>query len=190
MLDPRQGVTQISSSQANCSTPCADVDETVARFRPFQDDKWKNSFQRLVQFKLKFGHCCVPHSYEEDPTLARWVKRQRHQFKKYRENDPTSTMTTSRFDSLEALGFVWNSHNAAWMERLNELVNFKSSKGHCNVPSSYPENTALSTWVKSQRRQYKLFVSGAPSTMTMERLQELQNLGFVFEPSLLQRSPK
>ncbi|CAJ1951158.1 unnamed protein product [Cylindrotheca closterium] len=161
-----------------------DVAENIARFRPYQDKKWKGTFQRLIKFKNEFGHCCVPHSYAENPALARWVKRQRHQYKKFMENDPTSTLTTSRLEKLESVGFVWHSHAAAWLEKLDELKNFKQARGHCNVPSSYPENPALSTWVKCQRRQYKLRVSGLQSTMTMDRFGVLKSMGFVFEPRL------
>mmetsp|Transcript_5884 Transcript_5884/g.13954 ORF Transcript_5884/g.13954 Transcript_5884/m.13954 type:complete len:231 (-) Transcript_5884:20-712(-) len=95
------------------------VTESIARFRPCQDKKWNGSFQRLIKFKNEFGHCCVPHSYAEDPALARWVKRQRHQYKKFKDNDPSSTLTTSRLEQLESVGFVWQSHAAAWLEKLN-----------------------------------------------------------------------
>ncbi|KAL3929212.1 MAG: hypothetical protein SGBAC_012313, partial [Bacillariaceae sp.] len=78
------------------------VADNVARFRPYQDKKWNGSFQRLLKFKQKFGHCCVPHSYADDPALARWVKRQRHEYKKFEESDPTSTLTTSRLDQLKS----------------------------------------------------------------------------------------
>ncbi|CAJ1951156.1 unnamed protein product [Cylindrotheca closterium] len=174
----------LTSSCENQGSRRTDEAEKIARFRPYQDKKWKGTFQRLIKFKNEFGHCCVPHSYAENPALARWVKRQRHQYKKFMENDPTSTLTTSRLEKLESVGFVWHSHAAAWLEKLDELKNFKQARGHCNVPSSYPENPALSTWVKCQRRQYKLRVSGLQSTMTMDRFGVLKSMCFVFEPRL------
>ncbi|CAJ1956931.1 unnamed protein product [Cylindrotheca closterium] len=159
-----------------------DGDEVMARFRPYQESKWRTQFKRLVQFKFEHGHCCVPHSSPEDPILARWVKRQRYQFKKLNDGDTTSTMTTHRIQDLESIGFVWHSHNSAWQEKVNELIAFKQIKGHCNVPSHYPRNAALSTWVKCQRRQYKRFINGSlSSNMTMGRLQMLESLGFVFD---------
>ncbi|CAJ1951146.1 unnamed protein product [Cylindrotheca closterium] len=154
------------------------VAESMARFRPYQDNKWNATFERLVSFKNQFGHCCVPHSFTDDPALARLVKRQRHQYKKCIGNDPTSTLTTSRLEQLESIGFVWQSHAAAWLEKLEELKDYKGQTGNCNVPSGYPENSALSTWVKSQRRQYKL----KSSSMTMDRFRVLKSMGFVFEP--------
>ncbi|CAJ1937634.1 unnamed protein product [Cylindrotheca closterium] len=158
-----------------------DNEESIARFRPYQENQWRIQFKKLIEFKLKNGHCCVPHSFPEDPILARWVKRQRYQYKKLNEKDPSSTMTTRRIEELESVGFVWHSHAAAWMEKLNDLKAFKAQTGHCNVPSHYPENVQLSTWVKCQRRQYKLYISGASSNMTVQRFEALEDLGFVFD---------
>ena len=164
-------------------------EESTARFRPYQGKQWRAQFQKLIQYKLKNGHCCVPHAYAEDPVLARWVKRQRYQYKKFQDCDTTSTMTTRRIQQLESIGFVWQSHALGWQEKLNELKAFKQRTGHYNVPSDYPENSALATWVKCQRRQYKVSISShsASSTMTMHRFQVLESLGFVFEPQLSKR---
>ncbi|CAJ1935987.1 unnamed protein product [Cylindrotheca closterium] len=77
--------------QAASRTP---QEESTPRFRPYQETQWRAQFQKLVQYKLEHGHCSVPHAYPEDPILARWVKRQRYQYKKFNDNSPTSTMTT------------------------------------------------------------------------------------------------
>ena len=55
---------------------------------------------------------------------------------------------------------------------------YKERHGHCNVPSNYSEDPALGSWVKSQRRNYKLLRQGLPSNMTRERFSQLQALGF------------
>ena len=156
-------------------------DESISRFRPYQEKLWRIQFKKLIEFKLKNGHCCVPHYYKEDLVLARWVKRQRFQYKKLNENDPTSTMTSRRIEELESIGFVWHSHQATWLEKLNELKAFKEENGHCNVPSHFPENVALSTWVKCQRRQYRLYAKAKISNMNTQRYQALKSLGFVFD---------
>ncbi|KAL3941999.1 MAG: hypothetical protein SGBAC_003743 [Bacillariaceae sp.] len=159
----------------------APSEESKARFRPYQETQWREQFKKLVQYKLHNGHCSVPHAYPQDPGLARWVKRQRYQYTKLNGRNPTSTMTTRRIQELESIGFVWHSHASAWQEKLNELKAFEQSTGHCKIPSHYPENVALSTWVKCQRRQFRLFASGRSSTMTMGRYRKLASLGFVFE---------
>ena len=48
------------------------------------------------------------------------------------------------------------------------------------VPTKYSTNPALGRWVSTQRSQYKLFVDGEKSTMTQERVERLNSIGFVW----------
>lgn len=57
-------------------------------------------------------------------------------------------MTDERIRLLEEIGFIWDSHAAAWAEKLHELEEYEKVKGDCNVPSTYPLNPQLATWVK------------------------------------------
>ena len=155
-------------------------EEDAKRFRVYQAEQWTEKFGELIAFRETNGHCCVPHTYKENPALARWVKRQRYQYKLKNENKQ-STMTDERIVALENIGFIWDSHGAAWQERLSELREYWSLNGHCNVPSNFPPNPQLATWVKCQRRQYKLFWSGKTSNMTKERVAQLEKLGFEWE---------
>lgn len=150
------------------------------RFRPYQAGQWAEKFEELCLYKDKYGHCLVPHTYHENLALARWVKRQRYQYKLMMEKK-SSTMTEDRVKALEEIGFVWDSQGAAWGERLGELQEFRNQFLHCNVPSNYNENPRLATWIKCQRRQYKLFMENKPSNMTTQRIQHLENLGFEWE---------
>ena len=59
-----------------------------------------------------------------------------------------STMTDERIKALDDVGFIWDSHGSAWMERWNELAEYKHDNGHCNVPSNFGPNPRLATWVK------------------------------------------
>ncbi|KAL3945205.1 MAG: hypothetical protein SGBAC_000678 [Bacillariaceae sp.] len=147
------------------------------RFRPYQERQWQEQFDELLKYKEKYGNCLVPHTFEENQTLSRWVKRQRYQYKLMKENKVT-TMTDSRVIQLEEVGFIWDSHSAAWHERLGELEQYLKETGDSHVPSNCPENPQLATWVKCQRRQGKLFFNGRPSNMTRERATALNRLGF------------
>jgi hypothetical protein len=82
---------------------------------------------------------------------------------------------------LNDLGFIWNSHDAVWEERLNELLLFKKMYGHCMVPSSYDPNPQLAVWVKRQRRQYKFLCGVKPTSMTLERIAKLEQHGFAWD---------
>lgn len=150
------------------------------RFRPYQAGQWSEKFAELCAYKDAMGHCLVPHTFSENLPLARWVKRQRYQYKLMRDGK-SSTMTEERVKALEDIGFVWDSQGAAWGERLAELRLYRTEFGHCNVPSNFSQNPQLATWVKCQRRQYKLHQEGKPSNMTPQRVRELENLGFEWE---------
>jgi len=171
---------KVKTTLISVSLDFKDDGEQETRFRTYQKDQWTERFEDLCAFVKKNGHSLVPNSFEDNPPLAHWTKRQRYQYKLKLENKP-STMTDDRVLALNALGFVWNAHEAGWEERFNELLQFKVDNGHCNVPSIYKENQKLATWVKCARRQYKLLVAGRKSNMTMERATRLASVGFVWE---------
>lgn len=125
------------------------------RFRPLKSGQWFQRFQELVEYKERFGSCHVPHNWEHNVRLAQWVKRQRYQYT-LREDGKHSTLTDDRKEALDDIGFVWSSHTAVWLDRLEELRQFKKQFGHSNVPKNYPANKALAVWIKSQRRQVRL----------------------------------
>jgi len=151
-----------------------------ARFRKYQADQWTERFEDLIEFHEKHGHCLVPHSYPPNQQLAQWIKRQRYQYK-LKSLGQHSTLTDARQQELEAMRFVWDSHNAAWYERLEALKKFRAKHGNCLVPTSY-EDRQLAVWVKCQRRQLKLSRRGEHSTLTKERFEELDGLGFEWNP--------
>jgi len=67
-----------------------------------------------------------------------------------------------------------------WKKRFEDLVSFKSTHGHVNVPFQYTENKSLSYWVSNQRQKHRQFVKGKPTTLTKERIDSLTSLGFKF----------
>jgi hypothetical protein len=154
--------------------------QKMRRFRPYQAEQWQEKFDELYSYYQKHGHCSVPHTFPPNPALARWVKRQRYQYK-LMTSGQQSTMTRERVKALEDIGFVWDSHGQAWEDRLRELRDYRQAHGDCNVPSNYPPNPQLATWVKCQRRQYKLYWEGSSSNMTLERISDLEKIGFEWE---------
>ena len=168
----------VDEAQIN-ENPPAKLNER--RFKPFHAKKWNEHLSQLREFKAKFSHCLVPHTFDENQNLARWVKRQRRQYKLMKEGDITSTMTQFRIGILNAEGFVWDSHEVVWRERFEELSRYKEQHDHCCVPSHCKDEPQLGSWVKCQRRHYKLFWDGKPSSITTERMQKLENIGFMWE---------
>lgn len=170
------------------NTPSAKRRRTESKFeknktpqlRPHQDVLWQEHFNTLLKFIREHGHCHVHYTFGHDSTLSKWVQRQRYQYK-LKIAGKKSTLVDERQQKLESVGFIWDSHSAKWQQRLNQLLEYKKEHGHCRVPSTYPINPQLAMWVKSQRRQFKLYRSGLNSNLSEERLKSLNNLGFTWE---------
>jgi hypothetical protein len=175
-LDSRY--TSLTSQSAAAAAAAAGLNSTRS------DKCWNDRFQELANFRQKHGHLLVRRSHPGKLPLLLWVKRQRYQYK-MRKEAKHCTMTEERQAALEQLGFIWDSHAATWDERFSELVAFQSECGHCKVPTPFPPNPQLAGWVKSQRRQFKLFLSGKKSYMSKERMIQLSSLGFDYNPRKL-----
>uniref|UniRef100_A0A7S4MDK8 Helicase-associated domain-containing protein n=1 Tax=Odontella aurita TaxID=265563 RepID=A0A7S4MDK8_9STRA len=141
------------------------------------DAAWSRKFDDLRRFRASHGHCNVPLRHKEDPSLGRWVVRQRHERRNMREKKPTQ-LTEGRVASLEGLGFEWETLDKAWERRLAELASYREQHGHCDVPYVYDENRQLGHWVRNQRTQFSLRRAGKRHRLTEYRLNKLENLGF------------
>ncbi|KAL3941945.1 MAG: hypothetical protein SGBAC_003773 [Bacillariaceae sp.] len=177
-------ITPIKLQSLNEELSCkSDYSETSSQGSTSKShsEKWNQRFQDISEFLSKHGHCLVPLDWPENPALAHWIKHQRGQHKA-KHCGKHSTLTDAREQALENLGFVWDSHRATWEERFRKIVQFQAIHGHSNLPSRYEANPRLSTWVKCQRRQFKLFQQGKKSQMTKERIAKLTSIGFVWYP--------
>jgi superfamily II DNA or RNA helicase len=119
---------------------------------------WEMMYSKLVEFQRKFRHCNVPQNWPRDPELAAWVNEQR----KLKENGELSGESARQ---LDVLGFAWTK----WDEMYSNLMEFKATHGHCNVPDDY---TRLAPWVLEQR----LLREG--SQLSRDRITRLEALGF------------
>jgi hypothetical protein len=142
---------------------------------------WGDSLSELAFYRKIHGHCNVPQKrYSEQSKLGNWVGTQKKQYNLHVKGK-RSSMTLSRIQQLEGLGFEWDNHSAAWGDRLSELADYRKIHGHCNVPARCSENLKLATWVATQRSHYRLQLEGKISHMTLARIQELESLGFEWD---------
>jgi hypothetical protein len=154
----------------------------LERFTEHQAKRWYDHFNAMIQFRSAYGHCCVPNTFPANPGLLQWIRRQRYQYK-LKQESRRSTLTDEREAALEQLGFVWNTHGAAWLERWNELAEYRRMSGHSNVPANSSEKRQLAIWVKCQRRQYRVYKRGGrTNSMTPERIVRLESLDFAWNP--------
>jgi hypothetical protein len=98
------------------------------------------------QYRKIQGHCNVPYRYSENTQLADWVRNQRKQYRLQQGGKTSSmTLTPSRVQELESLGFKWDRYGAPaiWEDRLSELADYRKIHGYCNVPQQYSKNSKL-----------------------------------------------
>ncbi|KAL7459991.1 hypothetical protein ACHAXS_000462, partial [Conticribra weissflogii] len=68
-----------------------------------------------------------------------------------------------------------------WMNKYNELLQYRRDNGDCRVPLRYSENPPLGRWVSSQRRDYKVWEKNKNSTsLTEAKVNLLNSIGFIW----------
>lgn len=128
-------------------------------------DSWDTMFNRLVQFKEKYGHCIVPQRFDEDPRLGNWVDKQR-----YLKN--SLRLPENREQQLNEIGFTWCATQESWDAMFKHLLEYKKKKGDTLVSLDYKEHPKLGRWVKEQRKKRH--------RMTDQRKDKLEAAGFVW----------
>jgi len=128
---------------------------------------WEEGFRYLTMYKEREGDCLAPVDHEENGfRLGIWIRTQRRN---------ADTMSTSRRERLDELGFVWDPpHEAGWEEGVRYLKMYKEREGHCRVPRSHEEDGyRLGGWVSKQRHRKQ--------SLPKERRRRLDELGFVWD---------
>ena len=131
------------------------------------DTDWEKGFRYLKVYSDRTGSCRVPDKWIENGfRLGQWAGVQRRSRDKIPEE---------KLRRLDELGFVWDAREAIWNEGYTYLVFYKNREEDCLVPLSHKENGfMLGQWVDRQRQ--------TRSTMTVERRQQLEKIGFVWKP--------
>lgn len=153
--------------------------------------EWKDRFQELKQFRAHNGHVDV--SENDDPDLHSWVHKQI-------ENHLAGRLDDGKYKILKDLGVkaerqycksrkAQSASDTKWDKQFKELKDYATSQGDCKVPQHYKQNPKLGLFVKNQRRQHKLMKLGEKSSMTEERLEKLQSIGFVWNKYYVEKAP-
>mmetsp|Transcript_3206 Transcript_3206/g.6445 ORF Transcript_3206/g.6445 Transcript_3206/m.6445 type:complete len:383 (+) Transcript_3206:387-1535(+) len=154
--------------------------------------QWLERFEELKKYRGDHGDTLVPKSYSVYPFLGRWVDKQRLDYKRFMErkqtgkidkNKPTG-MTEERIQLLEDIDFIWDPFQYAWNMKYNELCDFISINGHSAIRAKRgSKNFPLARWVSVQRSYYKKYLNGEKTSLTEERIEKLNEIGFVWENS-------
>lgn len=159
---------------------------------------WNSHIDQLKEYRNIFGHVNVPQNCDDEyRKLSMWVQNQRVQYRYLKNgNAKKSFLTPERIAILESLGFAWDMNEVYWMEKWHMLKKFTEDHGHANVPSRYEQNPRLARWVLNQRVQFRKHLrqqkndhedepgqTKSGSRLTQKRIDLLNSLGFVWDPS-------
>ena len=130
---------------------------------------WDFWFGLLEQFKEAESHCKVPKRLKLDGyKLGEWVGRLRTK---------KDSLSIERLQRLDDLRFVWDPLTEAWEESFSKLLQFKEAEGHCKVRQHFKlDGFRLGLWVSNLRSN--------KDTLSTERLQRLDDIGFIWDASL------
>ena len=141
--------------------------------------EWAEMYQTLRDYQYTYGTLKVKATHNKN--LGVWIQEQRRQWKRYKNNLPSS-LSKVRRERLETLGFDFKVREKTfkWEERIEQLLEFKGAHGNMtNIPSTY--GNGLRAFVNRMRDYYSQYVKGEESLLTEERITELNHIGFVWE---------
>lgn len=142
-----------------------------------RDYYWEEKYRELQVYYEHHKDCLVPAAYASNPSLAKWVERQRSQYWLMKENKP-HVMNPERLIMLEKLDFIWDVKEFKWQSKYKELLEYQKHNGYGMFPRSNDHGTAsLFRWIKYQHLAYKRLASGQKTSMTPERKTLLDDAG-------------
>eukprot|EP00526_Cylindrotheca_closterium_P007113 CAMPEP_0113621574 /NCGR_PEP_ID=MMETSP0017_2-20120614/11031_1 /TAXON_ID=2856 /ORGANISM="Cylindrotheca closterium" /LENGTH=707 /DNA_ID=CAMNT_0000531335 /DNA_START=65 /DNA_END=2188 /DNA_ORIENTATION=+ /assembly_acc=CAM_ASM_000147 len=148
-----QHLRQKSASLQKMSLPmfdriirCRQLEEIGFEFDGRQSP-WYDEYHELLQYRNNNGHVRVKR--KENLSLFRWVLAQRARRK---GTSGLTKLSDTQIELLNNIGFEWESelYDAMWMEKYNELVDFKNKNGHFLVDT---KAGPLYQWITQQRQR-------------------------------------
>lgn len=139
------------------------------------EKRWNMCFNKLPEFRDESSGDYIPSGNSK---MVWWIARQRQAYRK-------GELSQDRVDRLNEIGFNWTSsgnkgrkrvsksNEQKWEARLNELIEYKSKHGHCNVNTGGKEGK-LGDWVHTQRGQYR------DGNISQDRVDRLNAIGFAW----------
>jgi hypothetical protein len=137
--------------------------------------QWFQRLQELKAYKQIHGDALVPSDYLENPSLGDWVSSQRRDYAHYlkikeinerlrgvevlddkvkdeleRLTKRSGGMTEKRIELLDAEGFVWDVYEAQWINKFQELKEYRRNHGDALVPNVYSANPSLGMFFSHQ----------------------------------------
>jgi hypothetical protein len=183
-----------------------------------RDKNWEAKFQMLEEYKLKFGNCDIPqnskHVRFQQPgnakfkALISWTSRTREILEEFEKNpDKKGVMNAERKQRLIDIGFHIKpvrkagqkfsndgelfatrekKYNERFEEMFQKLKEYRAEHGHVNIPMR--PNNPVRNWLMTQRSMYEQSLQGKKVPLTLQKMAQLQALGFQFVPANRKKS--
>jgi len=133
--------------------------------------RYQTGLDHLRDYTAAQGHAGVAagHVTDDGFKLGVWVASRRR-------DRQASTLSPAKVAELNALGMVWDPHEARYQIGVDHLRAYTAAQGHANVPRGYVTDGgfALGTWVSHRRRDRRA------GTLSTARIAELNALGMVW----------
>jgi len=126
---------------------------------------WLTRFRELELYNSEQGNCDVG-TQGEFSKLGVWVTKQRVDYK-------NGHLAPDLITRLEGIGFNWTVQ-VSWKDRFDQLVEYHSQHGHCNVNTK--TGGQLGQWVGMQRQLKKA------GSLHQESIDALDSIGFSWTP--------
>eukprot|EP00526_Cylindrotheca_closterium_P004475 CAMPEP_0113623538 /NCGR_PEP_ID=MMETSP0017_2-20120614/12112_1 /TAXON_ID=2856 /ORGANISM="Cylindrotheca closterium" /LENGTH=768 /DNA_ID=CAMNT_0000533497 /DNA_START=152 /DNA_END=2459 /DNA_ORIENTATION=- /assembly_acc=CAM_ASM_000147 len=139
------------------------------------DAKWMEKYNELLQYRTDNGHVRVKE--KENAPLYSWILAQR--FKRKGTITGYAKLSDTQIKLLDDIGFEWESvlTDVLWMEKYNELVDFKNKHGHLLV--AYNAGT-IYQWMHEQRQRRE--GRNRRSPLSEEQIKLLDDIEFPWKP--------
>lgn len=144
---------------------------------------WEAGMQQLRAFQLANGNLDIPHIYAADQPLGNFVKSIRQSYKNMQKGQDhlNKHLNAPRIFELNSMGFKLQvRQREPWDQRFEELKEHVKSHGHCEVP----KDTHLGVWILNQRSQFKLMLARKKTSLSQQRINSLNSIGFDWRVSL------
>jgi Helicase associated domain len=65
-----------------------------------------------------------------------------------------------------------------WEQGMAEFEKLHKAMGHANIPINENNHTPIAKWIRAQRAEWKRFLLGKDSLLDLDKVGELQEIGF------------
>lgn len=149
------------------------IDWSPEIIAPIKDDdnRWMELFNRLKEFKSKFGHTNVSQLDPEYKDVGMWLNQQRAHRKGRKSRNKILTLRDDREQMLSSIGVEWDRRETKCNERMNLLIEYFDHNGNFNIKQSDDKYGRLYYFIRKIRKD----------GLKKKEYLDLQQIGFDME---------